>query len=164
MKDAAKKYSEKQAEKKSPEKLMFALAWDVEELQRLDQNGRALTVDCQCLADKVIDPNYDIVEDNLPKQFCSFKANTIKYADSVVKYRRTAATHVLVVMISPEQRNRKPYALPVQCMPYSSLGDEAVRCISEKLIIEMNKRGMKVAGKLYVYMYSMCNCMLIILY
>lgn len=45
-------------------------------------------------------------------------------------------------------------------MPYSSLRDEAVRSICEKLIVEMNGRGMKVAGKLCV---SMC-CIPIIIF
>ena len=30
-------------------------------------------------------------------------------------------------MISSETRNRKPYALPVQCLPIASLKDAAVR-------------------------------------
>ena len=156
LQDAAKKYSEKQTEGKCPEKVMFGLAWDVEELQRLDQAGRALTVDCQCLMDKLLIPDYNKVEDNFPKQLCSFKARAIKYAKSVVKYRRIAATHLLVVMISPEQRNRKPYALPVQCVPYSSLGDETVRSICDKVITEMNGRGMKVAGVNTIHVHSMC--------
>ena len=122
---------------------MFGLAWDVEELQCLDQAGRALTVECQCLIDNLLNPDYNKVEDNFPKQLCSFKAKAIKYANSVVKYRRTAATHLLVVMISPEQRNREPYALPVQCVPYVSLGDEIVRSICDKVITEMNGCGMK---------------------
>ena len=29
-------------------------------------------------------------------------------------YRREPATHILVVLISPEERNKKPYALAVQ--------------------------------------------------
>ena len=50
----AKKYSEKQREGKSSEKLMFALAWDVEELERLDRAGRKLAVDCECLSEKFL--------------------------------------------------------------------------------------------------------------
>jgi len=35
------------------------------------------------------------------------------------RQKRTAATHLFVVMISPEGRQRKPYALPIQCVPYT---------------------------------------------
>jgi len=53
--------------------------------------------------------------------------------------------HILVVVISPEQRLHKPYALSVQCIAYKSLKDKEVRNIANKLIKEMSARGMKVA-------------------
>ena len=49
-------------------------------------------------------------------------------------YKRTAATHVFVVMISTQSRSRKPYALPVQCIPYVSMSREDVRKILNDLI------------------------------
>ncbi len=58
-----------------------------------------------------------------------------------MKFKRTPATHVLVVMISPEE---KPYA---QCVAYHSLKDEAVRSLVNSMIKEMTSRGMKIAGK-----------------
>jgi len=36
-------------------------------------------------------------------------------------FRRTPATHVFVLMVSSETCDKKPYALPVQCIPYSGL-------------------------------------------
>ena len=54
-------------------------------------------------------------------------------------------------MISPESRSSKPYALPVQCIPYASLKDREVRDILNDVIREMVKLGMKVAGILIVY-------------
>lgn len=125
---------------------MFALPWDVEEVQRLDKNRRKLAVNCECLKDKISRPCYDVVMYNFHKQLCCFKDNTLKYASSVIKYCRIAATHVLVVMISPETRNRKPYAIPVQCVSYASLANEEVHSLCDKLIREKNNRGMKIAG------------------
>ncbi len=52
-------------------------------------------------------------------------------------------------MLSPEERNKKPYALPVQCLPCGTLKDDELQSIVDKLIEEMVKRGMKVAGKSY---------------
>ena len=75
-----------------------------------------------------------------------------------MKFKRTPDTHVLVVMISPEERNKKPYALPVQCVAYHSLKDEAVRSLVNSMIKEMTSRGMKVAGKYTAcvrYMYTL---------
>ena len=49
-------------------------------------------------------------------------------------------------MISPEERNQKPYALPVQCMAYKGLSDSKVRELANKVITEMIKMKMKAAG------------------
>lgn len=62
-------------------------------------------------------------------------------------FKRTAATHILVIIISPETRSRKPYALPVQCIPYKSLTDSAVWETLKAVIREMTELGMEVAGK-----------------
>ena len=73
------------------------------------------------------------------------------FVKRVTKYKRVAATHILVLMISPEQRTSKPYALPVQCIAYKSLKDSEVRKIANELVKEMSLRGMKVAGILLYY-------------
>lgn len=54
-------------------------------------------------------------------------------------------------MISPEERNKKPYAIPVQCLAYVSLADEAVHGNCNTILKEMTTRNMKVAGKIYMY-------------
>ena len=62
-------------------------------------------------------------------------------------------------MISTEERNRKPYALPVQCLPYKGLKDSEIWDIGNKVIQEMHKRGMKVAGMFCMYNACPCTCM-----
>ena len=49
-------------------------------------------------------------------------------------------------MISTEDRRKKPYAIPVQCMPYQGLTDSKVRDLANSIISEMAKRKMNVAG------------------
>lgn len=51
-------------------------------------------------------------------------------------------------MISSEERRKKPYALPVQCVPYKALTDAKIRDLANKIVIEMRKQKMNVAGKL----------------
>lgn len=68
-------------------------------------------------------------------------------------YKRQAATHVFVIMISPEDRRVKPYALPVQLVSYAGLNQSRVRSIINGVIAEMTKREMKVADKI------LCTCM-----
>jgi len=50
-------------------------------------------------------------------------------------------------MISTEDRRKKLYALPVQCIPYKGIGDALVRELANKVICEMVKRKMNVAGR-----------------
>jgi len=64
----------------------------------------------------------------------------------VTHHHRTAATHILVFMISHEEQWKRPYAIPVQCIPYKGLSDAKVRELANKVINEMTNRGMKVAG------------------
>ena len=65
----------------------------------------------------------------------------------VYRHRRTAATHILVVMISTECRKKKPYALPIQCVSYTGMTVTELRRILNNIVSEMVKRGMKVTGK-----------------
>ena len=69
------------------------------------------------------------------------------------RHKRTAATHVLAVMISPDDRRRKPYALPAQCIPYVSLSHRQIRSIVTSVAMAMKERGMNVVGKHLYYIY-----------
>ena len=70
----------------------------------------------------------------------------VSFIKGVTCHQRTAATHILVFMISNEERRKKPYAIPVQCIPYKSLSDSKVRELANQIIHEMTNRKMKVAG------------------
>ena len=134
---------------------LFKLAWDVQELGELNECGRKLVVSCANLKAKLMQANYDRISDNFPRQLSAIKQELLSFTKQVVKFKRTPATHILVLTISPEERNKKPYALPVQCLAYISLGDMAVRRICDVLIKEMTDRGMKVAGMCnIIYIYS----------
>ena len=50
-------------------------------------------------------------------------------------------------MISTEDRRKKPYALPIQCLPYKGIGDGMVRELANRIICEMVKQKMHVAGR-----------------
>ena len=62
------------------------------------------------------------------------------------RYRRTPLSHILVIMISTETRTKKPYALPIQCIPYRSITDSEVQEVLNNVIREMSLLGMEVAG------------------
>ncbi len=137
---------------------MFDLAWDVQDLEQINESGRKLlVVENAVLTDKLKDLFYNKVANNFPVKLRLFKEKSCKFLDSVVKYRQTpaTATHTLVFMISPEERLRKPYALPIQFLAYQSLTDDQVRQLSQNVINEMRKRGMEVAG---MKLMLMINC------
>lgn len=125
---------------------MLNLAWDVKELDDLNSKGRSLLLECSVLREAVIDPDYDTITNNLPRQLSVLRENVLLFVKRVTKYRRVAATHILIVMISPEERNSKPYALTVQCIAYKSITDSEMRKICNNVIKEMTLREMKVAG------------------
>ncbi len=62
------------------------------------------------------------------------------------KQKRTAATHILVIMISTECRSKKPYALPVQCISYVGISVSQMRTILNEVVKAMNDRGMVING------------------
>lgn len=86
-------------------------------------------------------------EDNVPKHLSNIRQRTVAFITGVTRHKRTPASHILVLMISSEERSKKPYALPIQCVPYKGLSDTKVRELANHVIHEMVKRGMKVAGK-----------------
>ena len=79
--------------------------------------------------------------------FRPFDKKAADFVKEVVRHQRNSATHILVFMITPEERNKKPYALPVQCLPYKGVSDARVRKLADQIIQEMVKRNMKVAGQ-----------------
>lgn len=121
------------------------LAWKVKELTDLNENGRELHRSAGCLLRKI---EHDVQpEANIPYQLSELRQKLASFIKSVTRHQRTPATHVLVFMISTEERRRKPYALPVQCIPYKGLTDAKVRELANKIIAEMTKREMHVAGE-----------------
>ena len=49
-------------------------------------------------------------------------------------------------MISTERRNKKPYAIPIQCVAYTGMTVAELRTIVNNIVSEMVKIEMKVTG------------------
>ena len=97
---------------------------------------------------------------------CSFAL----YNLGLYEHKRTAATHILVVMISTESRSQKPYALSVQCLSYLGMTVKQMRGLLNRLLVAMVERNMDVNGELmgisiystvftvlYMYVYVWCR-------
>ena len=154
-------YSEKLQSSKQNEKELITLAWKVKELTELNDNGRKLHSDINHLINKIEQGRHLQVQENIPSQLMMIRQKLVSFIKGVTRHQRTPATHILVFMISTEDRGKKPYALPVQCVPYKGLSDSKVRDLANSVIQEMVKRKMKVAG---MYMYTQIGCLLFIDY
>ena len=70
------------------------------------------------------------------------------YLSNLFKKRRTPATHILVIMISEERRNKKPYATPIQYIPCQTLRDQTVRDLLKVVKAKLTEKGITCVGKL----------------
>lgn len=70
-----------------------------------------------------------------------------KYSKDLYSKKRNAASHLLIFMIADEQRNMKPYAIPVRFLPYHSITDTMVRQLRNELKESMKSMGMTPVGK-----------------
>ena len=61
--------------------------------------------------------------ENIPRKLSKLRKRLTDMHKRVVRFRRVVATHLFVLMISSELRDKKPYAVPVQCVPYAGLKD-----------------------------------------
>ena len=95
----------------------------------------------------VADPVINLVDVNIARWLSNIRETVSSFIRDLSRHQRVAATHIFVMMISSERRNMKPYAIPVQCLPYHSISTQQRRNMVSQLIKEMASRGMKVAGE-----------------
>jgi hypothetical protein len=133
------------AEKKNPStEKMKEMSWDCVEFSHLLQTA-------QRLSQQLTECHELILGNNLPASSFHFKhmANDMKkYLTDLFKKKRSCATHIAIRMVSSERRNVKPYAIPVQYVPYHSLTDQSAGQMVEDLRREMQALGLNVVGKL----------------
>ena len=67
------------------------------------------------------DPTIDLVDVNVARQLSDIRETVTSLVQDLTRQKRIPATHIFVLMISSELRDIKPYALPVQCLPYHSI-------------------------------------------
>ena len=77
------------------------------------------------------------------------------YLKDLYKKKRMAATHALVVMVSDEERKRKPYAISVQYVPYQSITDQQARWIAHEVKLKMIEEDLTVISKFDNVLYHL---------
>ena len=145
LQEAQSAYEEKH-QSGTTDKVLTTLAWKVKELEDLQKQGRGLVIEVDSLTTRLSDGSCDLIQENIARRLTSLRKELSSFVQGLSRYQRTAATHIFVFMISPEGRKRKPYAIPVQCLPYKGMKEKECISLVNRLVQEMNKRNMKGAG------------------
>ena len=104
------------------------------------------------LTDKRNGAKIDVIE---------FKLRMRKYLKDLFLKKRLPAKYLLVFVIADELRNRKPYAMPFQFLPYKSITDSTVIELETTLQCIMGKNGMTVFGMLSEHLTVLLRHLLI---
>ena len=129
------------------ENTTYSLLWDLDEMNRLDKDGRHLCTAISGAIDIATRSEAERRHHNLARKLGSIRSKLREIIKGLYRFKRTPASHVFVLMISSALREKKPYALLVQCVPYGGLKEVDMRRLVTTLVQEMHSQGMKVAGK-----------------
>lgn len=127
---------------KASEETLKSLNWEQVELAELVEQAAKLAEKYTALLEEDIDKQSQVHRGLVEETLRLYLKNLFK------KKRKPAATHVLVIMVSEEKRQSKPYALPVQFIPYHSITDDQIRKFVADIKQKMTDMGMTVVGKL----------------
>ena len=145
-------YKEKLKSSISNDQMMFSLSWDIEELKNIGRESRKLYSD---LRECVNTCTHELFhESNVPRKLAQIRQRMCEVMKRIVHFKREPATHIFILMISSDARDKKPYALPVQWLPYAGIKEVNLRRIVSELCKKMVSLGMKVSGTLPYYMHT----------
>ena len=116
-------------ERSTTNKKLLEAAWDLEEHRHLYNEAQKIAQQLSVMANI-------IKQANIPHGFLVNVVSSENIQD-LYRKKRTSATHIMVFMISESKWVKKPYA---------SISDSKLRLLTEKIKLEMNRRGMKVVG------------------
>jgi hypothetical protein len=143
---AEKEYQKKFNAPNSSEKLLKTLCWERVEYSTLLTQAQAFKEKHEFLV-SCLNPTSHRLQDVI-KAVKSIEKDMMTYLRNLfIKKRQPAATHVLLFLLSDERRNKKPFVIPVQYVPYHSLRDQFVRDLTNKIKQEMMKMELKAVGK-----------------
>ena len=143
-KEAYKSYSSKQKQFNASEDSLFALAWTYEGFKTLIAMNKELKSTACNIQSRLMG---SAVSGNVQKDVGRFRHSIFKYVQSFYSKKRKAASHLMVFMVADEKKNVKPYAVPVQFLPYHGVTDAKIRELVGELRKCMVNLGMTVVGE-----------------
>jgi len=158
-------YQEKLTAGRTAEQTMFNLSWDIEELNKVNSDCRKVFNELGCCINCCTDELFQ--SHNVPSKLTNVRMELCEVVKRIAHFRRNPATHVFVMMVSSETREKKPYSLPVQCIPYAGLKETELRRLINDLCSKMSALGLKVSGKndtvtnifftIFIFYYRICQ-------
>lgn len=126
-----------------------SLNWEIVEFQTLLEQASVFK---QKIEDLIRNLNHDQQLPVVPNWRLWVKESPgyLQYLRNLFKKKRTCATHIMVFMVADEQRNSKPYAIPVQYIPYKGIRDQEVRDLTKGIKVQMTNADLKVVGELSI--------------
>jgi len=121
-KEAADHFEKKSRQANCPEETLKEANWEVVEYQILLQQSQELHQNFE----NALASLADITQAAILPAIHILATSSFVYLRSIFEKKRTAATYVLVLMLSDERRAKTPYALPVRYVPCRTLRDQFI--------------------------------------
>ena len=142
LRTANNSYEEKLKSSGTNDQTKFSLSWDIKELKDISKECRKMYSDLtECINNTCTSELFH--QSNVPRKLAQIREKLCELT-----------THIFVLMISSDVRDKKPYALPVQWFPYAGLKEFDIRRLVSELCKKMISLGMKVSGNSSI----MCIC------
>ena len=138
-------YEKKRQQVGVSEQSLFAIAWDLEGYSKLIQENDSMSK----IIDNILESMLTTLspdKGNISLSVSNLKKKLEEYVKGLYLKKRQAASHLLLFMISDEQRNQKPYAIPVRVLKYATITDAKIRELKEELRVAMKELGMVPVG------------------
>ncbi|KXJ23255.1 hypothetical protein AC249_AIPGENE6161 [Exaiptasia diaphana] len=132
--EKSKEMYEKKRSGNGQEATLFSLAWDVLGYETLLKEN--VEFQNKIAGMQLLIQNSTI---NISAKLHQLTREITSYSKGVYAKQRMAATHIFVFMISEEQRNQKPYAIPVRFFSYHSVTDKRIGELKKEIVEAMKK-------------------------
>ena len=152
---AGQKYQTQLDKSTTPADTLRKSAWDVDDYRYLYEKNQQILCSLSLVYNMLISApsatsSTAVVNDvpgvNIPLLLTELRPTILEYLKSLFRKKRLPAADILVFMISESTRQKKPYAIPIQCIPHAGLQDRQVRLLANKIKAEMCKLGMRPEG------------------
>ena len=125
--------------------VLTAAAWDIADYNTINQQA---VVFSQQLTNLLTTLNTGVLL-HVPVRDLSVSMKD--YLRHIFKKKRTAASHIMVIMAADEFRRSKPYCIPLQYIPYVSIRDQQIRDLTSVVKRRVLDAGVLVVGKIICF-------------